>query len=284
MGKDASISKENGNNDDDDHETISGTSMATPHAVSSVAILKGYNKDLTLDNIIDILKESSIDLGEPGWDQYYGNGLISFQNVEFCNGKYCDKYGIYKNKSKEIINVEIKEIKFTKYNYYSITNLMGTKADVLYADGTEKTLSLGDITDLEVLNYSPTISDTQKVTIKVGDISKEIEIKNPTNLESGWEYNALDNEKVEIIGYKNHNLEISKLYVPETIDSKQVTAFADDFKFSESGADFKNYVHLYLPSYFKRIGNYALSNTNIKYIHGTNDEIEIGNHALNQVK
>ena len=280
MGKDAAISKENGNNDDDDHETISGTSMATPHAVSSVAILKGYNKDLTLDNIIDILKESSIDLGEPGWDQYYGNGLISFQNVEFCNGKYCDKYGIYKNKSKEIINVEIKEIKFTKYNYYSITNLMGTKTDVLYADGTEKTLSLGDITDLEVLNYSPTISDTQKVTIKVGDISKEIEIKNPTNLESGWEYNALDNEKVEIIGYKNHNLEISKLYVPETIDSKQVTAFADDFKFSESGADFKNYVHLYLPSYFKRIGNYALSNTNIKYIHGTNDGIEIGNHAF----
>lgn len=280
MGKDASISKENGNNDDDDHEIISGTSMATPHAVSAVAILKGYNKDLTLDNIIDILKESSIDLGEPGWDQYYGNGLISFQNVEFCNGKYCDKYGIYKNKSKEIINVEIKEIKFTKYNYYSITNLMGTKADVLYADGTEKTLSLGDITDLEVLNYSPTISDTQKVTIKVGDISKEIEIKNPTNFESGWEYNALDNEKVEIIGYKNHNLEISKLYVPETIDSKQVTAFADDFKFSELGADFKNYVHLYLPSYFKRIGNYALSNTNIKYIHGTNDEIEIGNHAF----
>lgn len=70
------------------------------------------------------------------------------------------------------------------------------------------------------------------------------------------------------------------MYVPETIDSKQVTAFADDFKFSESGADFKNYVHLYLPSYFKRIGNYALSNTNIKYIHGTNDEIEIGNHAF----
>ena len=100
MGKNAQISKDNGNNDDDEHEIISGTSMATPHAVAAVAILKGYNKDITIDNTIDLLKTKAIDLGDKSWDRYFGYGLISFSGAEFCDGISCDAFNVFKKDSE----------------------------------------------------------------------------------------------------------------------------------------------------------------------------------------
>lgn len=280
MGKDASISRRNGNNDDDDHEIISGTSMATPHAVSAVAVLKGYNKNLTFENVVDILKDNAQDLGEEGWDKYYGNGLISFKDVEFCDGTYCDELGIYKDLNKNITSIEATNLSLTQYNYYSITNLMGSKVNVTYNDNTSEEITIGELPNVEILNYNPTATGSQTVTIKVGSLTTNIQVTNPNNYESGWEYNTLANGKIEITGYKNHNLGIERLYVPETIDSKQVVSFADNFKFAESGTDIDSYVYLYLPSTFTRIGNYSLSGTNIKYIYGADNKIEVGAHAF----
>ena len=284
MGKDASISKRNGNNDDDDHEIISGTSMATPHAVAAVAILKGYNKDLTFENVVDILKDNAQDLGEEGWDQYYGNGLISFEDVEFCDGTYCDELGIYKNLNKNIVSIDATNLRLTQYNYYSITNLLGSKVNVIYADNTSEEIAIGELPNVEVLNYDPVVTGNQTVTIKMGSLTTTIQVTNPNNYESGWEYNTLSNGKIEITGYKNHNLGIEKLYVPETIDAKQVVSFADNFKFAESGDDIESYTYLYLPSTFTRIGNYSLAGTNIKYIYGVDNKIEVGTHAFENSK
>ena len=284
MGKDASISKRNGNNDDDDHEIISGTSMATPHAVAAVAVLKGYNKNLTFENVVDILKENAQDLGEEGWDQYYGNGLISLKDLEFCDGTYCDELGIYKDLNKSITSIDATNLSLTQYNYYSITNLLGSKVNVVYTDNTSEEIAIGELPNVEILNYDPTATGSQMVTIKTGSLTTTIQITNPNNYESGWEYNTLANGKIEITGYKNHNLGIEKLYVPETIDSKQVVSFADDFKFAESGNDIESYTYLYLPSTFTRIGNYSLAGTNIKYIYGTDNKIEVGTHAFENSK
>ncbi len=284
MSKDASISKRNGNNDDDDHETISGTSMATPHAVAAVSILKGYNKKLSFENVVDLLKKSAVDLGEEGWDKYYGNGLISFKDVQFCDGTNCDEFGVYKDMTKKVISIDVTDLNFTKYNYYSITNLMGIKVNVNYSDGTNEELTIGELPNAEILNYNPTASGSQTVMVKMDDLTKEIQVTNPNDYESGWEYNTLENGKIEITGYKNHNLKIEKLYVPEVIDSKQVVSFADNFKFSESGNDIESYVYLYLPSTFTRIGNYSLSGTNIKYVYGSDNKIEVGAHAFENSK
>ena len=284
MGKDASISKRNGNNDDDNHEIISGTSMATPHAVAAVAVLKGYNKNLTFENVVDILKDNAQDLGEEGWDQYYGYGLISFKDVEFCDGTYCDELGIYKDLNKDISSIEAANLSLTKYNYYSITNLMGSKVSVTYTDNTSEEMAIGELPNVEILNYDPTATGSQTVTIRVGSLTTNIQVTNPNNYESGWEYNTLANGKIEITGYKNHNLGIERLYVPEVIDSKQVVSFADNFKFAESGTDIDSYVYLYLPSTFTRIGNYSLSGTNIKYIYGADNKMEVGAHAFENSK
>jgi len=259
---------------------MSGTSMATPHAVSAIAILKSYNKDLTLDNVIELLKLNAIDLGDEGWDQYFGHGLISFANVNFCDDTYCDEYGVFKSLSKSITNIELVELKFTKYNYYSLTNLMGSLVKVYFSDETTEELLLGDISNLVVLNYDATEEKEQTITIKIDDISLEINVTNPSNYESGWEYNILSNDKVELNGYKSHGLDINRLYIPETIHSKKVVSFADGVRFNEFGDDFSSYDYLYLPLDFSRIGNYSLAKTSIKFIYGDSNGVEIGSHAL----
>jgi len=57
-----------------------GTSMATPH-VSGVAALL-YAKGVTSpDSIRNVIQSTAIDLGSPGWDMYYGYGLVNAYNA-----------------------------------------------------------------------------------------------------------------------------------------------------------------------------------------------------------
>ena len=88
---------------EDDFEVLSGTSMATPHAVNAIAILKSYNKNLSRSNVINLLKTYAIkDLGYVGKDIYYGNGFILFdssllRDTDSTDG--CEEFGVFKKKT-----------------------------------------------------------------------------------------------------------------------------------------------------------------------------------------
>jgi hypothetical protein len=56
---------------------FSGTSMATPFVSGVVAMLKAANPDLSPAAITDIIHRSATDLGAPGFDNYYGYGLVN---------------------------------------------------------------------------------------------------------------------------------------------------------------------------------------------------------------
>lgn len=58
--------------------TGTGTSYATPLFCGVVATLFSINPALGADDVIEILKSSAMDLGSPGWDQFYGYGRINF--------------------------------------------------------------------------------------------------------------------------------------------------------------------------------------------------------------
>jgi serine protease len=67
---------------------MAGTSMAAPHVTGLAALLmaEGFaGRDSSGEEIIrKILRETALDLGEPGWDQYYGYGLIqAFDALNF---------------------------------------------------------------------------------------------------------------------------------------------------------------------------------------------------------
>lgn len=57
-------------------DTFNGTSMATPHVAGVVALMLGKNGDLSVDAIEVALRETGVDLGAPGWDEYFGHGLV----------------------------------------------------------------------------------------------------------------------------------------------------------------------------------------------------------------
>lgn len=54
----------------------SGTSMATPYVTGLAAMLKAANPKLNADQIQTIITNTATDLGVPGRDDIYGNGLI----------------------------------------------------------------------------------------------------------------------------------------------------------------------------------------------------------------
>jgi subtilisin family serine protease len=64
-----------------EYRLMSGTSMSAPFVAGTVAILRQYNPDATVDEIKQALLESASDLGPPGEDNSYGWGLINIKKA-----------------------------------------------------------------------------------------------------------------------------------------------------------------------------------------------------------
>lgn len=58
-----------------------GTSFSTPLVAGMVAVMLNIKEDASYDEIAGYLKETSVDLGDTGYDTYFGHGLV---NVKAC--------------------------------------------------------------------------------------------------------------------------------------------------------------------------------------------------------
>jgi subtilisin family serine protease len=58
------------------YQTMSGTSMATPHVAGTVALMKAVTPSMTFSQVDTQLKNTALDLGPAGWDTDFGYGRI----------------------------------------------------------------------------------------------------------------------------------------------------------------------------------------------------------------
>ncbi|MFC9710369.1 S8 family peptidase [Paenibacillus sp. NPDC056933] len=69
------------------YAALSGTSMASPHVAALAGLIRSLNPDLTNTEVMDLMRQSVIDLGDPGHDKYYGYGQIDvFKALEAASG------------------------------------------------------------------------------------------------------------------------------------------------------------------------------------------------------
>lgn len=59
--------------------TVSGTSFSAPHVAGATAILRQRFPSLTAAEIVEVLLNSTRDLGDPGTDAVYGRGLVDLR-------------------------------------------------------------------------------------------------------------------------------------------------------------------------------------------------------------
>jgi subtilisin family serine protease len=61
---------------DNEYWSMSGTSMATPHVAGLAALIRSIHPEFTLAEVETAIKATALDLGDAGWDKYFGHGRI----------------------------------------------------------------------------------------------------------------------------------------------------------------------------------------------------------------
>lgn len=278
-----------------------GTSMAAPHVAAATAIAKSFKKDLTLEETIDFLKTQALDLGSKGKDQRFGWGFIDYSGARLCtdSSQSCDEFSFFETNIQT--GIEISEPVLTKYNYGSLTNILGTKVKINNANGSYTEKALGDFgVDAEVTGYNPYAAGEQEITVKYANFTDTFIVTNPGSWESGWLYRVEGNDAI-LREYRDHNLDVKTLYLPETIDGHTVTSNDSGCLFSgpiedqginctyPNSEDAKYYETIVFPASYKNAsGYYGYTESGILQsvyrIVSLGDELEVGSNGFSNLK
>ena len=255
----------------------SGTSMATPHVVAATAILKSLNNNYTMTDVINIFKENAVDLGDPGWDKYYGYGFINFNEIPFCmeNSVKCDINNVFEIKSydDEITRFEIESANLTDYNFQNETNLMTFKIKFFYEYNSVEYSYIeyaADIDDLVIENYNPFSTEEQTITFNTHGLSVNYVLQQDENYVNNkaflYETYLEDEiEKAKLTTYyhqQNDLVELKKVIIPKVFDGYEVGILGENL-FSSS---LSKTTEVIIPNTVYKIENKAFYDTKVNII------------------
>jgi len=83
-------------------DKMGGTSAAAPHVAGLAGIILSMNPVLTSDEVQTILESTADDLGDTGWDQYYGWGRINLYYAVVEAGTQAGKQAVILNKVDDV--------------------------------------------------------------------------------------------------------------------------------------------------------------------------------------
>lgn len=69
------------NSNDASYDSLSGTSMATPHVAGALALAKSCDPNISAPALRQIMQSTAQDLGASGWDMDFGYGLLRVDNI-----------------------------------------------------------------------------------------------------------------------------------------------------------------------------------------------------------
>lgn len=93
------------------YAALSGTSMASPHVAALAGLIRSANPDLTNVEVMEIMRKSSIDLGDAGKDNYFGYGLIDVDRALRTATQYSVPLQNYPNQVKQRLQAITKKYK-----------------------------------------------------------------------------------------------------------------------------------------------------------------------------
>ena len=130
--------------------SYAGTSFSAPIVSGMAGLLKAVNPELTPLQIENIIHISSQDLGAPGRDDYYGYGLVNFNNAIDLISPTDITNNLTTNTSNKQIDLAWEEVQgSTAYNVYRSINPQGTYDKI----GTTPDNHYSDISVLPATTY-----------------------------------------------------------------------------------------------------------------------------------
>lgn len=84
--------------------TAGGTSVAAPFVAGAAGLILSVNPELTPAQVRDIIQKTADDLGDPGWDQYYGWGRVNLYKAVVAASGYASTTGTISGKVTDVSN------------------------------------------------------------------------------------------------------------------------------------------------------------------------------------
>lgn len=263
--------------------TKSGTSMASPHIAATVALLKSLNKNLTYTNVVDLLKNHTLDLGEEGYDEFYGYGFIYLGDADFCKANVtCDEYGVFSENTNtpDILRITLNSQNTyysVPYNYGSNLNLFPLELKMYYTPTQYYVNTLGNIWhSTTISNYDPTvINGVTMLSLDYLGYSVNIPVSTPNT--RGWDYTENSDGSITLTNFiKDDTTSTLVIEIPDHYRGYPVTKLGNNLFRNQT-----NIREVIIPSSIASIGDNAFYGLNRLFsIHLPEGLTNIGSEAF----